>query len=115
MQYQQLNTELEPLIRSGNSSGSGNGNSNNNRIVSNLQLDKLPSYNESAAHHLVISVNMPTPPSYQESIHVAGQQTQQQQQQQQTQQQVYPVVQVFAFGMCMLIGAGILYAFKHGI
>ncbi len=114
MQHQQHNTELEPLIGGGNCNNSNSDNvsmcnSRSSYAENNLQLDKLPSYNESMGHHLLISVNIPTPPSYQESMQLTGQQIQQQT------HQGYPAMHILVFGVCMLIGAGILYAFKHGL
>ncbi len=96
----QTSSELMPLIS----------NANMERSDSSVIIydDKLPSYNESISH-LVVSVNIPPPPPYQLPNY-----SQQSAQVNQTSAN-YPVLQVFLFGLCMLIGGGLLYAFKHGL
>ena len=65
--------------------------------------DKLPSYTESTGH-IVLSMNIPAPPPYT----YAGQVTTRTESNRE-----YPAGQIFAFGLCMLISAAILYAYKH--
>ena len=94
-----MSSELVPLL---NSNHDGNGDT---RPVT---TDKLPSYTESQGH-IIVSVNMPTPPPYTAYVNNNGGS------QSGYINQEYPVGQICAFGLCMLFGAAILYAFKHGL
>lgn len=73
--------------------------------------DKLPTYSESVGH-IVLSVNMPHPPPY--SGHVNPTNATQTGQYDSGGNREYPAIQLFAFGICMLVGVVILYGFKHG-
>lgn len=85
-------------------------NNNSSSIVGSSQAnpqykDQLPSYTESTGH-IVLSMNIPAPPPYT----YAGQVTTRTESNRE-----YPAGQILAFGLYMLIGAAILYAFKHGL
>ena len=92
MQYT-MSTEQQPLLGEVNAS------------PQIYPIDKLPSYTESTGH-IVLSVNIPPPPPYT----YAGQVTTRTES-----NRDYPAIQVFAFGLCMLVGGAILYGFKHGL
>lgn len=96
-----MSSELVPLLNS-------NCRDNNNGESSSVTTEKLPTYTESQGH-IIVSVNMPTPPPYTAYVNNNGVN------QTGYTNQEYPAGQIFAFGLCMLLGAAILYAFKHGI
>lgn len=96
-----MSSELVPLLNS-------NRDDNSNGEIRQVTAEKLPSYTESQGH-IIVSVNMPTPPPYTAYVNNTGVN------QTGYTNQEYPTGQIFAFGLCMLLGAAILYAFKHGI
>jgi hypothetical protein len=96
-----MSSELVPLLNS-------NRGDNINGEIRPVATDKLPSYTESQGH-IIVSVNMPTPPPYPTYVNNTGGN------QSAYIKQEYPAGQIFAFGICMLFGAVILYAFKHGL
>ncbi len=96
-----MSSELVPLLNSSH-------DSNGDGVIRTVSTDKLPTYTESQGH-IIVSVNMPTPPPYTAYVNNNGVN------QPGYINQEYPAGQIFAFGLCMLLGAAILYAFKHGI
>ena len=92
MQYT-MSTEQQPLLGEVNAS------------PQIYPTDKLPSYTESTGH-IVLSVNIPAPPPYTYADQVTTRTESNRE---------YPAGQILAFGLCMLISAAILYAYKHGL
>lgn len=73
--------------------------------------EKLPTYSESMSH-IVVSLNIPPPPYSAAYINPVGQSVNQGDYRGNRE---YAAIQVFAFGICMLVGGAILYGFKHGL
>ncbi len=92
-----MSSEHVPLLNNNSSSIVGSSQANH-------PTDKLPTYTESQGH-IIVSVNMPNPPPY--TAYVSNQPA--------NTNQEYPAGQIIAFGLCMLISAAILYAYKHGL